>query len=240
MKKIMITGATSGIGLELCRQYLDAGCIVGGCGRNLDKIKELSTEFPEKLFIDKIDVSLTAGLAEKLGKLVKRMGGMDICIISAGISIKNRGFDWQIDEQVLAVNVMGFAATAMFCADYFVKQGSGHIAGISSIAKYFGYYNAAYNASKSFEDIYLKGMRLRLKNTNVGITSIIPGFVDTPIISGRDQTFWTADTKKACRQIITAIERKKHTAYITRRWRLAAWLLHLLPDRIIRSLVSGR
>jgi len=239
MKKVLITGATSGIGLELCRQYLTAGCIVGGCGRNLDKVKVLEAEYPERFFISRIDVSITNDLAAKLDELISRMGGMDICIISAGISIKNRGFDWQIDKQVIAVNVMGFASTAMFCADYFAKQDSGHIAGISSIAKYFGYYNAAYNASKSFEDIYLKGMRLRLKNKNIAVTSIIPGFVDTPIIAGREKPFWTADVKKAGGQIIKAIEKKKRTAYISKRWRLAAWLLHLMPDRLTQKLVSN-
>ncbi len=239
MKKILITGATSGIGLELCRQYLKDGCIVGGCGRNLAKVEKLKEDFPERFFVSQIDVTQTNNIAEKLNELIRRMGGMDICVISAGISIKNKELEWQIDEQVLAVNIMGFAATAMHSADYFIKQGSGHIVGISSIAKNFGYYNAAYNASKAFEDIYMKGMRLRLKNKNIAVSVIIPGFIDTPLIDGRKTKFWVVDIKKAGRQILKAIEKKKRTAYISKRWRLAAWLLYLLPDRIIQKLVSG-
>lgn len=238
MKKVVVIGATSGIGLELSRQMMSAGYTVGGCGRNEKVLDELEREFPENFYYEKLDIKETSLIPQTLHKLIAKMGGMNICIISAGISEKNPELKWEIEENILLTNIIGFSAAAIFAANYFLEQGSGHIAGISSIAKYFGYYNPAYNAGKAFEDIYLKGLRLRLKNDGIKVTTIIPGFVKTPLISGQDKAFWIVDVKKAAGQIIKALRKKRRIVYISKRWRIVAWLLYLLPDRILYKLLS--
>ena len=121
---------------------------------------------------------------------------------------------------------------------HFVKQGSGHLVGISSVASIRGGRSApAYNASKAYQSNYLEGLRQKAKKmgAKITITEIIPGFVDTAMAKG-EGIFWSAPPKKAATQIFSAIYRKKSRAYITKRWRIIAWLLKLLPSFICERL----
>ncbi len=237
MNKTVIIGATSGIGLEIGLQFLRSGYTVAGCGRNEQVLQQIKRDFPQTFFYEKLDLRDTSSVPVVLNRLIERMGGMELCVISAGISEINKELDWQIEENILQTNIMGFSAAAIFAANYFLKLGRGHLAGISSIAKFFGYYNPAYSASKAFEDIYLKGLALRLKNHGLKVSVIIPGFVRTPIIEGQDRAFWITDVKKAAAQIIKALHKKKSVIYISRRWRLIAWMLYLLPDKVLYKIL---
>lgn len=121
---------------------------------------------------------------------------------------------------------------------HFLEKGSGHLVGISSIAALRGNRESpAYNASKAFESNYLEGLRQKVRKLRlqITITDIKPGFVKTAMAKG-DGIFWAADADKAARQIYNAIRRRKSSAYITRRWRLVAWVMKLLPGFIYERL----
>ena len=92
----------------------------------------------------------------------------------------------------------------------------------------------AYSASKAFVSNYLEGLRLRAANAgrSIVVTDIKPGFVDTAMAKG-EGLFWVASPQEAARQIYRAIQRKAKHAYVTRRWRLFAWLYRALPDFIL-------
>jgi short-subunit dehydrogenase len=237
MRRIVIIGATSGIGLELVRQYLANGDKVGGCGRSADILLQLKTACPESFYAATLDIRDTAILPGILERLISDMGGMDICILSSGISEGNRDLAWEIEENILQTNIIGYAAAAVFAANFFIRQGQGHLAGITSVAKYFGNYNPAYSASKAFGSIYLRGLRLSLARHGVHVTEIIPGFVRTPIIEGNKKVFWAAPVKKAARQIIRAIEQRRRTAYISKRWSLAGFVLPLIPFAVWKKIL---
>jgi short-subunit dehydrogenase len=120
----------------------------------------------------------------------------------------------------------------------FIKQGSGHLVGISSIASIRGGRAApSYNASKAYESNYLEGLRQKVKNMAlpITVTEIIPGFVDTAMAKG-EGIFWSAPPHKAAVQIFEAIGAKKSKAYITKRWSVIAWFLKLLPSFIYERL----
>ncbi|MCK5683735.1 SDR family NAD(P)-dependent oxidoreductase, partial [bacterium] len=86
MKKIIIIGCTSGIGLELSRQYMQRGELIGGCGRNKAKLSVLQNEFPEHFFPEILDISLSENIAPALENLIDKIGGLDLLIISSSIS----------------------------------------------------------------------------------------------------------------------------------------------------------
>jgi short-subunit dehydrogenase len=90
-----------------------------------------------------------------------------------------------------------------------------------------------YSASKAYVSNYLQGLRQRAFRLGLGkticITEIVPGFVDTPLIQGKPGRFWVAPVEKAARQICHALWRRRRLVYITRRWRLMAWFLKLVP-----------
>jgi len=123
-------------------------------------------------------------------------------------------------------------------AAHLETRGSGHLVGISSIAALRGIGGApAYAASKAFVSNYLQGVGYRFTKLKlpVLVTDVQPGFVDTPMARG-DRLFWVASPQKAAHQIVAAIRARKRHVYITRRWRLIAWLMQIIPDALYSRL----
>lgn len=230
MKKAIIIGATSGIGLELARVMARGGCFVGLAGRRLELLEAAWKELAGTVRIKRLDVTLPEAMGQ-LRELISEMGGADVVVISSGTGFINPGLEWEKEKATIDVNVSGFAAMANVAFEHFRNSGSGHIVGISSIAAIRGGGEApAYNASKAFVSNYLEGLRQKAVKLKlpITITDIQPGFVDTAMARG-EGLFWVAPAEKAARQIFAAIEKRKSLAYVTRRWRLIAWLLKLMP-----------
>jgi short-subunit dehydrogenase len=127
--------------------------------------------------------------------------------------------------------VVAFTKIMMFTYKYFEKKGEGHIVGISSIAGIRGLdVCPSYSASKGYEALYLESLRRKARKSglNIKILTVLPGFVDTAMGQG-NHVFWRASVKKAVSQIKTAIYKGYGRAYITRRWRVIAWILKFVP-----------
>ena len=229
-KKVILIGASSGIGRQLARLYAQAGWIVGISGRRKEKLESLVEEFPDQIVMECFDVTGTGNI-ESMKNLLQQTGGMDLLVYNSGYGDMSASLDWEIDRQTTAVNVNGFQEIVLFAFNYFMKQGQGQIAGISSIASIRGSsWAPAYNASKAFMSHYLEGLHIkaaRLKK-DIAITDIQPGYVKTDMAKG-EGLFWMATVEKAAGQIFRAIGRKKRKAYITRRWWLVAQLLKSMP-----------
>ena len=238
MKKAIVIGASSGIGRELSKILSGNQYIVGVMARRVDLLEELRNEIGHDLLVERIDVSDADSAMEALTKLIEKMGGVDLVVVSAGTGYLNPELDWTLEKETILTNVIGFAAIANVAVKHFMEKGSGHLVGISSIAALRGNRESpAYNASKAFESNYLEGLRQKVRKLRlpITITDIKPGFVKTAMAKG-EGIFWAADADKAARQIFNAIKRKKSGTYITRRWRLVAGLLKLLPGFIYERL----
>ena len=232
MKKAIIIGASSGMGRELAKVLVRHDYIVGVTGRRTNLLEELQAELQNKCHIRTMDIADTANAIDILNGLIAEMGGIDLVIISAGTGNSLPDLQWPNEKDTIDTNVLGFTAIATTAFNYFVKQGHGHLVGISSVAAIRGSRHApAYNASKAFVCNYLEGLRHMAMKTKLPIyvTDIQPGFVDTRMAQG-DRIFWRSSTEKAAQQIYRAIERKKPHAYVTRRWRLIAWVLKVMPN----------
>jgi short-subunit dehydrogenase len=234
MKKAIVIGATSGIGRELAKILFREGYAVGVCGRREDLLKEFIAEHPDRSFMKRMDVSRSAEAMAGLEELILEMGGVDLVVISAGVGFNNPELEWRLEKDTIDVNVSGFSAMANVAMRHFIKQGVGHLVGISSIAAIRGNGNVpAYFASKAFVSNYLealqhKAVKLKLPIT---VTEIQPGFVDTAMAKG-EGIFWMASAATVAEQIFRAIGKKKKHAYVTRRWRLIAWMMKIVPDCI--------
>lgn len=237
MKKAIIIGATSGIGRELAKILSLNNYVVGMAGRRTELLSSLRREISES-YIKRIDVTKSEEAITLLNELIQEMGGMDMIVICSGVGFINPELDWKLEKETIGVNISGFATIANAAFKYFANQGSGHIVGISSIAAIRGSGEApAYNASKAFVSNYLEGLRQKASKSGIGITvtEIQPGFVDTAMAKG-EGLFWVAPPEKAARQIFKAITVRKNHAYITKRWRLIAWLLKIMPRWIYNKL----
>lgn len=231
MKKVIIVGASSGIGYDLAKVFSANGYEVGITARRLDFLEKLQKELPNKSYISKMDVADPAAARETLAKLVDEMGGMDILVLNAGIGDSKPS--WELEQQIIMVNMAGFTGLANWAVSYFEKKGGGQIAGISSVASVRGTHIATvYSATKAYVSSYMEGLQQRSnrKKSNITITDIRPGFVATPMTQENKGMFWVASSHKAATQIYSAIINKKRVVYITRRWWLVAQLIKSIPD----------
>jgi len=230
--KIIIIGGTSGIGEQLALDYAKSGNLVGVTGRRLDKLKEIQQKYFGKIFIKQMDVTKPVQAIIQLDYLIEKIGGLDLLIYSSGVGHINRKLEWDKELQTIETNIVGFTAITDKAFNYFQKQKSGQLVNISSINALRGSNAApAYAASKAYASNYMEGLRKKAVKAKLPIylTDLKPGFVDTDMAQGTG-LFWVSSTEKASKQIRKAIHKKRKSAYITKRWRLIAWLLKLAPD----------
>jgi len=233
-KKAVIFGATSGIGKELAKLLVADGYQVVITGRRIEKLKEIQAINPSQFIIKKHDVTQLDTLEELFIELIQELKIIDLVIFSAGIAEPNYKLDWDKELPTLETNV--FAATKIFGLSYnvFKQQGHGHLVGISSVAGLRGNRHVpAYFASKAYQNNYLESLWMKAKKSksNINITDIAPGFVDTKMALG--DTFGMASVEKATKQIYIAIKNKKKKAYITKRWNFIAIFMQLSPAGLI-------
>ncbi|MCU4740269.1 SDR family NAD(P)-dependent oxidoreductase [Halobacteria archaeon AArc-m2/3/4] len=244
--RAIIVGASSGIGEALARELADAGYEVGLAARRTERMTEIGASLPTKAYVATIDVTDTDDARRGFRELTGAMGDVSLVVLSAGVGHVNRDLEWGPERETIDVNVRGFTALATAAMAYFESRSAddGHLVGISSVAATFGNGGApAYNASKAFVSTYLEGLRHRQADreteNEVTITTVEPGFVDTAMAMGDDDDlFWMASPETAAAQIARAIRRERDHVYVTRRWRLVAWLLKAMPEPVVRRLVS--
>ncbi|MBK9733004.1 MAG: SDR family NAD(P)-dependent oxidoreductase [Chitinophagaceae bacterium] len=233
MKKVIIVGASSGIGRELAILYAKKNCLVGITGRRKDLLDELRDEYPDQIIPLSFD-NTKDDVEYHLQLLISKLKGLDLLVLSSGHGEINTSLDWKIEQGTLELNVTAWTQIADFTFNFFKQQNHGQFVAITSIASIRGEGRApAYNASKSYQANYLQGLRKMAvhKKLKVHITDIQPGFVKTDMAKGKGR-FWESPADKAARQMFSAIENKKHKAYITKRWWLAAQVLKTIPGWI--------
>jgi short-subunit dehydrogenase len=230
MKKAIVIGASSGIGKALARELVQNKYRVGITGRREAHLLELQKEQPEQIQIAAFDTTEPNAI-EQLEALEKRLGGIDLFIISAGIGHLNLDYDYSLENETNQLNVFAFTRLVNWSMRYFEKQGWGHLVNISSVASRRGGRQApAYSASKAYQSIYLEGMAQKVAYDKLPIytTDVRPGFVKTAMAKA-DKMFWVSSKEKAARQIFQSIQRKKRIVYISRRWVIIAWILERIP-----------
>ena len=237
-KKIIIVGATSGIGRRMAEIYAKDGNDVGISGRRKNLLDEIEKEFTGKIKAECFDVTKNENFTH-LESLKERIGGCDLLIISAGIGEPSKELSWELDKLTVDTNVNGFVEIANWAFNFFVKQGYGHLVTISSIAAERGNsWAPAYSASKSFQNNYFEGLSIKAKKLkkDISITCISPGFVNTKMSKGNKQ-FWVIPVEKCVRQIMNAIKNKRRKAYISHRWWIVAKLMRWIPYWLYKRIV---
>ena len=238
MKKAIVVGATSGIGRQLAIMLADNGYRVGITGRRGQLLAELQALNPDSFIFSSFDVAEIAFVPQRLKQLTEELGGVDLMVLSSGTGKINPALDEAIEQQTNAVNVLGFTCVADWAFNYFEQQGSGHFAAITSVAATRGGRHApAYGASKAYQVNYLEALRQKAKHLKlpVYVTDIRPGFVDTPMAQA-EHKFGVAPVEKAAKQIFKVIKNKKDVVYITKRWRLVAFIFRIIPGFLYKRM----
>ncbi len=238
MKKVIIIGASSGMGLEVAKLLLAEGCYLGVAARREDRLEALKQLAPDRVITAPIDVTKDDA-PQRLRSLINDLGGMDLFFYSSGIGKQNRTLTPDIELNTVNTNGMGFTRMIGEAYRYFAEQGEGHIAAISSIAGTKGLGPApSYSATKAFQNVYLQALEQQsnARGLKIRFTDIRPGFVDTDLLRGDFRYPMMLKPEKVARQIVNALHNKRHVAVIDWRYSILTALWRCLPRTIWRRL----
>lgn len=233
--KVFITGASSGIGAALARHYAARGAALGLAARNGEKLAAAAAGLPANSLIYAVDVTEAAALAEAAEDFMVRVGVPDIVIANAGISVgtlTDEAADLPVFARVLQVNVAGMPHTFQPFLAAMKQARRGRLVGISSVAGVRGMPGAgAYCASKAAVNAYLESLRVELRGSGVGVTTIAPGYIATPMTAQNPYPMpFLLDVDAAAQRIIRQIERGASYAVVPWQMAIVAKLLRVLPD----------
>ena len=238
MNKIIIVGATSGIGLELTKIFIHKGWRVGIAGRREHLLSTFKKNFPEQVEYEVIDIT-EATAPQKLTQLIHKIGGMDIYFHSSGVGFQNPQLTLNIELQTVKTNVLGFTQLIDTAFQHFEKTEKGHIAVISSIAGTKGLGVApAYSATKRFQNTYIDALEqlAHLKKLNIHFTDIKPGFVQTALLDGGGKYPLLMNPQKVADKIYQSIVNKKRSVIIDWKYRLIVTIWKLIPHTLWKRL----
>lgn len=212
----MITGSSSGIGRGLAVEVARRGAKVGLVARRSEVIDEVVREIEAgggKALALPADVQSEESVSAAADKLSAELGPIDVLIANAGIGPTRDAADFSAAEvsDVINVNVLGASNSVAAVIPEMVARGSGHLVVMSSLAAYRGLpRSAAYCASKAAVSAFFESLRLDLEPRGIAVTIIHPGFIKTPLTTGRDaQMPYLMELDNAVGKMVRAIEKRR-------------------------------
>lgn len=235
MKRIVIVGATSGIGLSVAEKLAQKGERIGVAGRNEEVMRALQRKYPGQVVWSRIDVTSEEATAH-LHDLIRRLGGMDTYFHVAGVGYENDDLHPDRETRTLMTNVVGFTRMVDTAFRYFRDEcdGKGCIAAITSVAGTKGIGTlAAYSASKRFQQTYMQALEQlsHLLGLHIRFTDIRPGWVRTPLLDDRKNYPMCMTVDDVVPNVLRAIGRRR-VAVVDWRWNILVGLWRLIPNAL--------
>jgi short-subunit dehydrogenase len=246
-KSVLITGASSGIGRALAELLADHGAKVGLLARRAGRLRELAAGISARggrAECAAADVSVAEDVAAAVAALEQSLGPCDVLVANAGVYRKTaaRDFDLARMRLVVETNLIGVFHSVGAVAPGMVRRGQGHLAAVSSLAGMLGLPGAAaYSASKRGVVTLMESLRADLWRQGVKVTTVCPGYVDTPMI--------TAEERATLHCLVTAAEAARRIAWAIQQGRAEYWfpwwtafqvrLAQWLPPALRARILSG-
>ncbi len=251
-RSILVTGGASGIGRELCLAFASQGARVGLIDRDQARLEPLAEALRRSgvtCATATADVRERERLHGAVGDITAALGPIDVLIASAGLCRASTVDDLRIAhlEEIVQVNFLGTVYAIEAVLPSMLERGSGHIVGISSMAGVRGIpFEPGYSASKAAVAAYLESLRCELRHRGVTVTTVFPGYVQTPLLDeingmmGDDMSAGKAFTSAAAaKRIMAGLKRKRsYVSFPTPLW-LSVRLSQLMPPRVYDR-VMGR
>lgn len=233
--KVVISGASSGIGLALARHYLERGATVAAFARRGELLQQLSTQFPDKVFPYALDVRDATAIVAAAHDFMTRVGTPDIVIANAGVSIgtlTRYAEDSDVFGDVMDINVLGAVQTFQPFIDKMRAAGSGRLVGIASVAGFRGLPGAgAYSASKAALISYMESLRLEMHGSGIKVVTICPGYIRTPMTDVNSYPMpFMLEVDDAARRFARVIERGCSFKVVPWQMGLVGRVMKLLPN----------
>jgi short-subunit dehydrogenase len=233
-QRVFITGASSGIGEALARQYSRRGATLGLVARRRDRLDALAAQLGGTTACYGADVRDANALRAAANDFIERFGGVDLVIGNAGVSagtLTQKSEDRQIFQEILDINVVGLVNTFQPFLSGMHGARAGTLVGIASVAGFRGLPGAgAYSASKAAAIVYLESLRLELRGSGLRVVTICPGFIATPMTQKNPYPMpFMLQADEAARRMVCAIERRKRRVVIPWQMGVVGAVLRAMP-----------
>ncbi len=246
LKNAILTGASSGIGAELSKELVQRGYRLGLVSRREDVLEERVREL-ERIGGTALplpaDVTDADAMTAAVRRLVNEWGPLDLAIANAGIGIPTpaKRFDTSDAISIMRTNVEGTFTLFGATIPQMVERGEGHFVGIASISSFRGIPGGSvYSASKAAMRAFLEASRVELRRTGVEVTTVNPGFIETPMTEkNRFKMPFLMKSDKAATIIADGIDRKVPELNFPLPMVLLMRLLRIMPIAVFDRLTGG-
>jgi short-subunit dehydrogenase len=245
-KNILITGASSGLGAGMAREFAKKGRDLALCARRTERLEELKRELLEinpaiRVSIKALDVMDYERVFTVFRAFAEEFGGLDRVIVNAGIG-KGRpvgtGYFWA-NRQTAETNFVAALAQCEAAVEIFRAQQNGHLVVISSMSAMRGMPGniTTYAATKAGVAALTEGIRADLMKTRIKVSTIYPGYIRSEINEKVKNTPFMVDTETGCRALVAAIEKEKTAACVPAwPWNLMGLAMRNLPLKLVAKL----
>jgi short-subunit dehydrogenase len=232
--KVIITGASTGIGRALALEYAARGATLGLMARREELLVQLASSLPVRSYTYAVDVRDAGALEIAAQDFVAHAGWPDIVIANAGVSagtLTGEPTDNAVFEEVMATNLIGMMLTFQPFVEAMRRDRKGILVGIASVSGFRGLPGAsAYCASKAAAISYLESLRVELHGSGVSVVTICPGYIATPLTARNPYRMpFLMDAKVAARKMTIAIDRRKRFYVLPWQMAIVGRVLRCLP-----------
>ena len=243
---ILITGASSGLGMAMAREFAQMGRNLALCARRLDQLEglrsELSAAHPSiRVVVRQLDVCDYEQVFEVFDDLDAELGGIDRVVVNAGIGsgtpLGTGGFN--ANRRTMETNVVAALAQTEAAMKLFRARNAGHLVMISSVSAYRGQPGAmtTYSATKAAVGRLMEGIRMEMMNTPIRFTTLFPGFIRTAINEDIKNRPFLVELDVGSRHLVRAIEAEVAESSIPKwPWSLIGFALRVFPLWLIRRM----
>ena len=244
-KTILITGASSGIGAGMAREFAKRGYDLAICARRLERLEalqaELEAQYGVKVYVKTLDVTDYAQVFHVFHEFKNECGTLDRIIVNAGVGHGRRigKGKFEINKATVETNFISALAQCEAAVEIFRAQNFGHLVVISSMSAIRGMpkHLTAYGASKAAVAHLAEGIRAELIDTPIQVTTIFPGYIRTEINEGAQKLPFEVDELTGSRLLAAEIEKAPVKAYVPKwPWLPLGIAMKILPLKIVNKL----
>jgi len=242
--RVIVTGASSGIGRATARALVRAGAQVVLASRQRERLEELAQELEGRPLVVPTDVREASSVRAMVAEAVAALGGVDVLINNAGVGLDASLAEGNVDNMryVLDVNLLGAVHCIQAVVPHMRAQGRGIIVNVSSVAGRLAMpYGAIYSATKAALAALSTAMRVELAPEGIKVVAVFPGYTATPFrqhsikeveLPPPSPLLRPVPAEAVARRILRAIQREERQAYVSRADRLAVLLGDLFPGLV--------
>ncbi len=243
----IVTGASSGLGLEIAKTLAKEGAAVGVLARRKDLLDALVAEIQAargRAAAVAADVSNREQTIAAIHFLRDQLGPIDLLVANSGIGRPTlvEPINHEEIDAMFQINLMGVVYAIEAVLPEMIQRRKGHISAVSSLASYLAMpAESGYCASKAAVNMYLDCLRIHMREYGIHVTTICPGFIDTPMVAAN--TFkmpWLMKADAASRSIVDALHRKKKVHNFPWQLTLLIKFAQWMPDWLVAWALKGK